>query len=300
MVQNGIDTTITNNQTDGTIFLQTKNSSGGMVDTLSINSGSNGIVIQTKLDMNSQILDQIGSAVFVGDSTTQTSAYTGAGALTGSYTNTNMTINNDGKITAIASGSTPILSDVLTAGNSAGSTSINMNGQDITNVDNIDLTTINGAAYPPVTGAGTIVNGANPTINLSLSNSVDTTIDIITLTAGVWHIATLYNAEITEISGGHSPTLTQGLFSPYVSPALPTGYYYQTLLINFQQNCTATNTRVFAYSGSTVITLTGTTTLWLQVYWSAPSNGSSCKIQNAVGYPAYIANSQFITATKLV
>ena len=39
------------------------------------------------------------------DNTIQNSAFTGAGALTGSYTNTNMTIDANGKITAIANGS---------------------------------------------------------------------------------------------------------------------------------------------------------------------------------------------------
>jgi hypothetical protein len=40
------------------------------------------------------------------DSRVQNSAFTGAGALTGSYTNTNMTIDANGKITALSNGST--------------------------------------------------------------------------------------------------------------------------------------------------------------------------------------------------
>ena len=41
------------------------------------------------------------------------------------------------------------LAKVLIQGNSAGATDIDMNNQDILQVNNIDLTTINGSAYPP-------------------------------------------------------------------------------------------------------------------------------------------------------
>ena len=44
---------------------------------------------------------------YLSDNTQQTSAYTGAGALTGSYTYTNMTVDTNGKITALSSGSVP-------------------------------------------------------------------------------------------------------------------------------------------------------------------------------------------------
>lgn len=44
---------------------------------------------------------------YLSDNTQQTSAFTGAGALAGSYTYTNMTVDTNGKITALSSGSVP-------------------------------------------------------------------------------------------------------------------------------------------------------------------------------------------------
>jgi hypothetical protein len=54
------------------------------------------------------------------DSTQQTSAFTGAGALAGSYTQTSMTVDANGKITALASGTANGDADVLYLTNTSG------------------------------------------------------------------------------------------------------------------------------------------------------------------------------------
>ena len=67
------------------------------------------------------------------------------------------------------------LSAVLTAGNNAGASDIDMNNNDILNVDNIDLLTINGTAYPPVVPADTLsavlTAGNTATNSIALNNT---------------------------------------------------------------------------------------------------------------------------------
>jgi hypothetical protein len=68
------------------------------------------------------------------------------------------------------------LSAVLNAGNSAGAKDINMNNNDILQVDNINLTTINGSAYPPVVASDTlqqVVNAGNGISNFAVGNNAD-------------------------------------------------------------------------------------------------------------------------------
>jgi hypothetical protein len=81
----------------GTENLQTINVNG--VATFN----SNTIINDETLD-----IDGASGQIRYNDTTTQNSAYTGAGALAGSYTESNITIDANGKITAIANGTSTI------------------------------------------------------------------------------------------------------------------------------------------------------------------------------------------------
>ena len=74
-------------------------------------------------------------------------------------------INNLTPVTPV----NPTLADILLNGNSAGTFSINMNSQDITSVDNIQVTTINGSAYP---------NPTSDKINIALNTTGKSTITV--------------------------------------------------------------------------------------------------------------------------
>lgn len=88
----------------------------------------------------------------------------------------NQRVNNLYSLLQSAGGS-QTLDDVLTLGNSAGSNDIDMNGNDITGVNNISLTTINGSAYPP--------SGITPTLSSVLTNGNSATNTITLNNAGV-------------------------------------------------------------------------------------------------------------------
>ena len=64
------------------------------------------------------------------------------------------------------------LANILLLGNSAGTSDIDMNNNDLLNVNNLNVTTINNAAYPPVISADTLeavlING-----NSAGANSID-------------------------------------------------------------------------------------------------------------------------------
>ena len=89
------------------------------------------------IDMNANSILGLTSVTFA-DTTSQSSAYTGGGALVGAYTTADITLDADGKITAITSGVVPAtndLADTLIAGNSAGANDILMNENDIGQVN---------------------------------------------------------------------------------------------------------------------------------------------------------------------
>lgn len=82
------------------------------MDNADITMSDNSLIIQNGTRTQSNILgsSQIisGSNIqYLSDNTQQTSAFTGAGALAGSYTYTSMSVDANGKITALSSGSPP-------------------------------------------------------------------------------------------------------------------------------------------------------------------------------------------------
>ena len=92
-------------------------------------------------------------------------------------------INNLTPVTPV----NPTLGDILLNGNSAGTFSINMNSQDITSVDNIQVTTINGSAYPPVVPIPdlqqvlTAGNTSDNSINLQIGANTNTVSNVSVL-----------------------------------------------------------------------------------------------------------------------
>jgi len=161
--------------------------------------------------------------------------------------------------------------------------SINMNNQNITGVNNIALTTINGAAYPPVTGAGTIVHGANPSAAVALVFNVITTIDSITLPAGVWNIQMDVKATIAA-------TTEIGYLLQYLYNGSSSVLSVNTLV---GESPAQSGALTYGYSNSQVVVLTATSTtltLKLQLYYSH----GSVTIYN----PA-TASTQYLTATRI-
>ena len=105
------------------------------------------------------------------DATIQNSAFTGAGALAGSYTEADITIDANGKITAISSGTSaiPTLEQVLGVGNSAGAYNIDMASRNLLNTNQITFsgdTTQQQSAY---TGAGALA-GSYTEANITLDS----------------------------------------------------------------------------------------------------------------------------------
>jgi hypothetical protein len=107
-------------------------------------------------------------------------------------------------------GGTADLALVLTNGNSAGSSNIDMSGNDIINVDNIGLTTINGSAYPPAVAVPTLsqvltAGNSAGSSNINVNNNNITGVTALTFANGTTQRTSAYNAVFLTTS---SPTYT--------------------------------------------------------------------------------------------
>ena len=140
------------------------------------------------------------------------------------------------------------LDTTLTTGNNAGTNDIDMNNQDILNVDNIDLTTINGSAYPPVVADNTlteVLTAGNDAGGLSITGVNDialTTINglnyllgsptAVKISNGAFAIPYELNyfsgfTKITGLGGGSTNTPSMTAISNVIT--FPrTGYYLIT------------------------------------------------------------------------
>jgi len=105
------------------------------------------------------------------DATIQNSAYTGAGALAGSYTEADITIDANGKITAISSGTSaiPTLEQVLGVGNSAGAYNIDMASRNLLNTNQITFSGDSTQQQSAYTGAGALA-GSYTEANITLDS----------------------------------------------------------------------------------------------------------------------------------
>jgi hypothetical protein len=178
--------------------------------------------------------------------------------------NLNVTTINDFAYPPVSSAGT--LAAVLLTGNNAGASSIDMNNQNITGVNNIalttvngsayppastvptlsqvvatgndannqsitglnniNLTTINGAAYPPVTGAGTVVTSTNTVKNIT--TGTPQLVSQVSLVAGTWTIDILLPLSFPT----GSTLLFEQLWLQNSASPIPSGLVYWTVSDN--------------------------------------------------------------------
>ena len=149
---------------------------------------------------------------------------------------------------------------------------------------------------PPASGAGTVINGANPTINPHIivsSSSIDYLLDTVVLPAGVWIITTSFVASFSW-----SPSSDLGFSLEQSLSSSTTTYYNQTHMcfFNSPNNSTAGSPTYYSnFSGCATVVLTAASTSINLTVTCNTSEG----IYPAVSNSLTVTNPQLITAVQI-
>jgi len=139
-------------------------------------------------------------------------------ALNQKYNNLKTQANN-GASGGGGGGGSQDLTSVLSNGNSAGAFDLDMNTNDILQVNNINLTTINGTAYPPVVSADTLSDVLIAGNNAGASNINMNNQDILDINNLVFHNSSSLPTGLNykTFSTSSNTTLTSDAFNSLIS-----------------------------------------------------------------------------------
>jgi len=158
-------------------------------------------------------------------------------------------------------GGSQTLAQVLTTGNSAGSSDINMNNNDITGANAITCATLNYTTLNPPVGGGTtlpfyVQTSILPTPIFNYNNPVEFLNDILSIPnvpAGTYNLFAMFAGNINDSMSVQSCRFYTG--------ANATG----TELLNYYNSSTPINNGTVPFSMNGIVTLASTTTLYLYV-----------------------------------